>query len=59
MYPAFRVAVEVAQQTDFDGGENDRQRHMSRTIERILTQFEDVDQDTLEYLLRKLTRMAA
>jgi uncharacterized protein (DUF2336 family) len=59
MFPAFRIAVDVARQTDFDGGENDRERHMSRMIQRILTQYEDVGQENLDYLLRKLNQIAA
>lgn len=59
LYPAFRVAVDVWAETDFDGLERDRERHVCRMIERILTQFEDVGQDNLEYLLKKLNHLAA
>jgi uncharacterized protein (DUF2336 family) len=59
LYPAFRVALDVARQTVFDGGENDRQRHMSRMIQRILTQFEDIGEENLDYLLRKLNQIGA
>lgn len=54
LYPAFRVAIDVAHETPFDGGENDRQRHSRRTLERILTQFEEIGADNLDYLLAKL-----
>lgn len=59
LYPAFRVAVDVWGETDFDGLERDRERHMCRMIERILTQFEDVGQENLDYLLKKLNQLAA
>lgn len=59
LYPAFRVAVDVWRETDFDGGERDRERHVCRMIERILTQFEDVGQENLDYLLKKLHQLAA
>jgi len=36
----FRIALQVAQQTEFDGGENDRERHRQRMLERILTQYD-------------------
>ncbi|MBM3573800.1 MAG: DUF2336 domain-containing protein, partial [Alphaproteobacteria bacterium] len=36
-YPAFRVAVDVAHDTDYDGGDNDRARFGQRMVERILT----------------------
>jgi uncharacterized protein (DUF2336 family) len=51
---AVRVAVDVVCGTEFDGGERDRERHRSRVITRILTQFEDLPQEDLDYLLDKL-----
>ena len=51
---AVRVAVEVVRGTQFDGGERDRERYRARVITRILTQFEDLAQDDLDYLLDKL-----
>jgi hypothetical protein len=49
-----RVAVDVVRGTEFDGGERDRERYRSRVITRILTQFEDLPQEDLDYLLDKL-----
>jgi uncharacterized protein (DUF2336 family) len=54
LLPAVRVAVDVVRGTQFDGGERDIQRYRSRVITRILTQFEDLPQDDLDYLLDKL-----
>ena len=54
MFRAFRVALEVARQTPHDGGELDRERRQRRIIERILTQFEDVGTENLDYLLERL-----
>lgn len=54
LLPAVRVAVEVVRGTAFDGGERDRERYRSRVITRILTQFEDLPQEDLDYLLDKL-----
>lgn len=51
---AVRVAVEVVSGTEFDGGERDHERYRSRVITRILTQFEDLPQEDLDYLLDKL-----
>lgn len=51
---AFRVALEVARDTPLDGGDRDRERQRRRMIERILTQFEDVGAENLDYLLTKL-----
>lgn len=54
LFPAVRVAVEVVHGTEFDGGERDHERYRSRVITRILTQFEDLPQADLDYLLDKL-----
>jgi uncharacterized protein (DUF2336 family) len=54
LLPAVRVAVEVVCGTEFDGGERDHERYRSRVITRILTQFEDLPQEDLDYLLDKL-----
>lgn len=59
LYPAFRVAFDVARETELDGGENDRQRFAMKVIERILTQFDDLAADDLDYLLTKLNQLAA
>lgn len=54
LLPAVRVAVDVVCGTEFDGGNRDRERFRSRVITRILTQFEDLPQDDLDYLVDKL-----
>ncbi len=59
LYPAFRVAFDVARETDYDGGEKDRQRFAVKVIERILTQFDDLAAEDLDYLLSKLNQLAA
>ena len=41
-FELFRIGIQVALETDFDGGENDRERHRRRTLERILTQYEKI-----------------
>jgi uncharacterized protein (DUF2336 family) len=57
LYPAFRVAIDVVREMEYDGRENDRERFRQRAIERILTRYEDVDQEDLDYLLNKLTEL--
>ncbi len=54
LLPAVRVALAVVRGTEFDGGERDRERFRSRVITRILTQFEDLPQEDLDYLVDKL-----
>lgn len=59
LYPAFRVAVDVIHETDFDGGEHDRERFARRVIERVLTQYQSMDVADLDYLLGKLKKLEA
>lgn len=56
LYAAIRVAVKVAREMSYDDRPQDQERYRSRTIERILTQFDGVDADNLDYLLAKLGR---
>ena len=59
LYPAFRTALDMVRSTDYDGGEKDRERYASKIIERVLTQYEDMDAENLDYLLKKLRQLAA
>jgi uncharacterized protein (DUF2336 family) len=63
LFSAFRAAIDVAAETDYDGGANDRARYIERMLERILTQFEDpserLGEDDIEYLINKLQELAA
>ena len=54
LFRAFRIALDVARDTPLDGGEHDQERRQRRMIERILTQFEDIGADNLDFLLSKL-----
>jgi uncharacterized protein (DUF2336 family) len=54
LLPAVRIGLDVARGTQFDGGERDRERYRSRVIARILSQFEDLPQADLDYLMDKL-----
>jgi uncharacterized protein (DUF2336 family) len=51
---AMRVALNVVHGTEYDGGERDKERYRSRVITRILTQFQDLPQADVEYLLDRL-----
>jgi len=60
MYPVFRAAVDVAKETDYDGGEDDQTRYRQRMIERILTQFEDgFDSEDLDFFIDRLGKKTA
>jgi uncharacterized protein (DUF2336 family) len=53
-YPAFRVAVDVVEATEMDPAPGGRERFERRVIERILTQYQDMEVGDLDYLLGKL-----
>lgn len=59
LFPAIRVAVDVIHETDYDLGNNDRERFISRMLSRILTQYDDLAADDLDYLMDKLNQLAA
>jgi uncharacterized protein (DUF2336 family) len=58
LMPVFRVAIDIADETEYDGGANDQARFGARMLERVLTKFEDIgrelDAGDVEYLLAKL-----
>lgn len=61
LLPAFQAAVEVSDETEYDGGDHDRERFRRRMIERILTSVDDTDAefgaDNIEYLMGKLAQI--
>ena len=59
LYPAFRVAVDIINETGFDGGHHDRERFSRRVIERILTKHQSMESSDLDYLLGKLKKLEA
>jgi uncharacterized protein (DUF2336 family) len=54
LLPAVRTAIDVVHETTLDGEERDRERYRARVIERILTKYENMDADNVDYLLTKL-----
>jgi uncharacterized protein (DUF2336 family) len=63
LYPAFRAAISLVVETDYDGGLNDRERYIERIMQRMLTKFEDpstrIAEDDIEYLMARLGQIAA
>lgn len=57
MFPAFRVAVDMIGETDFEGGPDGRKRFARRLIERILTKYTEMESGDLDYLLAKLSKL--
>ncbi|MEL7043038.1 MAG: DUF2336 domain-containing protein [Pseudomonadota bacterium] len=58
LLPAFRAAVKVFHELELDGEANDKARFRMRMIERVLTQFQAIPKDDLDYLLEKLDAYA-
>jgi uncharacterized protein (DUF2336 family) len=57
-YAVLRAAVDVFHETELDGGTDDRRRFAKRMVERVLTQFQGVPAEDLDYLLEKLDSLA-
>jgi uncharacterized protein (DUF2336 family) len=57
LYPAVRAALEVAQETSYDGGPADRERYRRKMIERVLTKVDDADPATADYLMARLSTL--
>lgn len=58
LYPALRTAINVYHEMDFDGRAADRERFERRMLERVLTQYEDIDAADIDFLLSHLNELA-
>ncbi len=56
-YEAVRAAVLVMGESTYDGEAHDRERFCRRIVERVLTQVDDLGDDTLEFLMNRLSRL--
>jgi uncharacterized protein (DUF2336 family) len=54
LYPAIEAAVDVVDDTGFDGGARDLERFRARVISRVLTVAESFDAADADYLVDKL-----
>lgn len=54
MFMPFKTAIAVYHDLEYDGLEGDRERFRSRMIARVLTQFQAIPANDLDYLLDKL-----
>lgn len=59
VHPLVQAAIDVARETVYDGGDHDRPRFIRRTMERILTRFDEskLQQADLDFLLAKLVKI--
>jgi uncharacterized protein (DUF2336 family) len=54
LLPAVQAALTAMHDLKYDGGEHDLERYRTGVVTRLLTQFEDFDQEDLDYLLAKI-----
>ncbi|MFZ4601727.1 MAG: DUF2336 domain-containing protein [Caulobacterales bacterium] len=59
LFSAFRAGVDVYHQLEREGLSGDRERLRQRMIERVLTLFQSIPSDDLDYLLEKLDACSA
>jgi hypothetical protein len=59
LFPAFRAGLDVYHQLEREGLSGDRERMRQRMIERVLTLFQSIPSDDLDYLLEKLDACSA
>lgn len=57
LYPAFRTAIDVFHEMELENALDDRERMEGRMLERVLTQYNDLETDDLDYLLDRLSHM--
>lgn len=58
LFPPFRAAVDLYHQIERDGDIDDRIRFRQKMIERVLTLFQSIPKEDLDYLLEKLDAVA-
>ncbi|VAW01151.1 FIG00449671: hypothetical protein [hydrothermal vent metagenome] len=59
LYPVFRAGVDMVHEMDYDDGHLDRERFSRRMIERVLTKFQGLPKEELDYLLDRLDGLSA
>jgi len=57
LFPIVRAALDVVHETELDEGAQAITRYRARVIERVLTRFEDISSEDVDYLLAKLGDM--
>lgn len=57
LLPPFRAAIDIYHETEREGGDLEPNRFQARMIERVLTQFQAIPKDDLDYLLEKLDNL--
>ena len=58
LLPAFRAAIGIYREMDYTGEENDRQRFRLLMLERLLTSYEELEADDLDFLMARMSRLS-
>lgn len=58
LYQPLRIAVDVYHETALDGRVHDREHFRRTIIERVLTKYQDLEGDDLDFLLYQISRQA-
>ncbi len=58
LYPVFRAGIDMVHELDYDGGRLDRERFSRKMIERVLTKFQGLPTEELNYLLDRLDALS-
>lgn len=59
LFPPFRAAIDLYHQIERDGDHDDRARFRETMIQRVLTLFQSIPREDLDYLLEKLDATGA
>jgi uncharacterized protein (DUF2336 family) len=59
LFPAFRVALDLAQELEIDRCASDPERFERAAVERILTRYRELEAADLDYVLTRLSRHQA
>ncbi len=58
LFPAFRAAVDIYQEMEYTGAESDRYNFRLRMLERLLTSYDGLEGDDLDFLLSRMARIS-
>lgn len=58
LLPAFRAAIGIYREMDYTGEKNDRQKFRLLMLERLLTSYEELEADDLDFLLARMSRLS-
>ncbi|MEQ9146489.1 MAG: DUF2336 domain-containing protein [Parvibaculaceae bacterium] len=58
LFPAFRAAIDIYQEMDYTAQPHDREHFKLVMLERLLTSYENLEGDDLDFLLSKMAQLS-